>query len=80
MPNMHNMYAINLNHKSCGVRNCMSCAFNVVSTYFNSMHASSNKTAPRQHMNNKKHVRCNTDRPPKDRKETFVPKSKQQRC
>ena len=28
-------------------------------------------------MNNKKHVRCKTERPPKARKETFVPKPKQ---
>ena len=78
MPNMHNMPAINLNHKPCGVTNCMSCAFNVMSAYFYSMHTSNNKTTPRQHVNNnKKHVRCKTDRPPKARKMTFVPKPKQ---
>ena len=46
MPNMHNMPAINLNHKPCGVSNCMSCVLNVMSAYFNSMHASNNKTTP----------------------------------
>ena len=55
----------------------MSCAFNVMSVYFYSMHASKNKTTPRHHMNNKKHVRCKSDRPPKARRETFVPKPKQ---
>ena len=61
--------------------------------YFNSNHAYSDKTAPRQHMNNKKHVKSNivppqhlsnvkhvktkTASPPKFRVETFVPKPKQ---
>ena len=46
-----------LSHKSCGVANCMSCAFNVMYVYFNSKHASTDKTAPRQRINNKKHVK-----------------------
>ena len=46
--------------KACGVANCMSCAFNVMHAYFNSKHASSDKTAPRQHMNNKMHVTAKT--------------------
>lgn len=54
--NMHNMPLIDLSHKACGVVNCMSCAFNVMSAYFNSKHASSDKTTPRQHVNNRKHV------------------------
>ena len=56
--NMHNMPKIDISHKACGVVNCMSCAFNVMYAYFNSKHASSDKTAPRQHMNNKMHVRA----------------------
>ena len=56
--NMHNNF--DLSHKACGVANCMSCAFNVMYVYFNSKHASSDKTAPRQHMNNKKHVKAKT--------------------
>ena len=56
--NMHNMPKLDLSHKACDVANCMSCAINVMYAYFNSKHASSDKTAPRQHMNNKKHVRA----------------------
>ena len=56
--NMHNMPKIDISHKACGVANCMSCAFNVMYAYFNSKHASSDKTAPRQHMNNKMHARA----------------------
>ena len=55
--NMHNMPKIDISHEACGVANCMSCAFNVMYAYFNSKHASSDKTAPRQHMNSKMHVR-----------------------
>ena len=55
--NMHNMPKIDISHKSCGVANCMSYAFNVMYAYFNSKHAPSDKTAPRQHMNNKMHVK-----------------------
>ena len=55
----------------------MSCAFNVMYAFFNSKHASNDKTAPRQHVNNKKHVKSKTASPPKVRKETFVPKPKQ---
>ena len=55
---MHNMPKIDISHKACGVANCMSCAFNVMYAYFNSKHASSDKTATRQHMNNKMHVRA----------------------
>ena len=58
--NMHNMPKIDISHKACGVANCMSCPFNVMYAYFNSKHASSDKTAPRQHMNNKMHVRAKT--------------------
>ena len=53
-----NMPKIDISHKACGVANCMSCAFNVMYVYFNSKHASSDKTAPRQHMNNKMHVKA----------------------
>ena len=76
MPNMHNMPVVNFSHKSCGVLNCMSCAFNVMYAYFNSKHVSNNKTTPRQHVNNRKHDRSKTASPPKARKETFVPKLK----
>lgn len=76
MSNMHNMPTIDLSHKACGVANCMSCAFNVMFVYFNGKHASNDKTAPRQHMNNKKHDKPKTASPPKVRKETFVPKPK----
>ena len=55
--NMHNMPKIDISNEACGVANCMSCAFNVMYAYFNSKHASSDKTAPRQHMNSKMHVR-----------------------
>ena len=60
MSNMHNMPTNVISHEACGVANCMSCAFNVMYVYFNSKHASSDKTAPRQHMNNKKHVKSKT--------------------
>ena len=56
--NMHNMPNIDISHEACGIANCMSCAFNVMYAYFNSKHASSDKTAPRQHMNSKMHVRA----------------------
>ena len=35
----------------------MSCAFNVMYVYFNNKHASSDKTAPHQHMNSKNNVK-----------------------
>ena len=54
------MPKFDLSHKACGVDDCMSCAFNVMYIYFNSKHASSDKTDPQQHMNNKKHVRAKT--------------------
>ena len=54
----------------------MSCAFNVMSAYFNNIQASNGKTAPRQHLNSNKHVRAKTASPPKARKETFAPKPK----
>ena len=57
---MHNMPSIDLSHKACGVANCMSCTFNVMFIYFNSKHASNDKTDPRQHLNNKKHVKSKT--------------------
>ena len=75
--NMHNMPSIDLSHKYCGVANCMSCAFNVMSAYFTSKHPSTDKTAPRQHMNNKKHAKPKTDVPPKARVKAFIPKPKQ---
>ncbi|KAK1379914.1 hypothetical protein POM88_026658 [Heracleum sosnowskyi] len=50
-----NMPVVNSSHKACGVINCMSCAFNVMYAYFNKKHVSKDKTAPRQHVNNKKH-------------------------
>ena len=53
-----NMPKIDISHKACGGANCISCAFNVMYAYFNSKHASSDKTAPHQHMNNKMHVRA----------------------
>ena len=56
--NMHNMPNIDISHEVCGVANCMSYAFNVMYAYFNSKHTSSDKTAPRQHMNSKMHVRA----------------------
>ena len=55
-----NMPKFDLSHKGCGVADCMYCAFNVMYVYFNSKHASSDKTAPCQHMNNKKHVKAKT--------------------
>ncbi|KAL8149813.1 hypothetical protein AgCh_006726 [Apium graveolens] len=45
--------------------------------YFNGKHVSSDKTTPRQHVNNRKHDRSKTTSPSKARKETFVPKPKQ---
>ena len=56
--NMHNMPKIDISHKEYSVANCMSCAFNVMYAYFNRKHASSDKTAPRQHINNKMHVKA----------------------
>ena len=43
--NMSNMPKIDISHETCGVTNCMSCAFNVIYVYFNSKHVSSDKTA-----------------------------------
>ncbi|KAL8106880.1 hypothetical protein AgCh_023609 [Apium graveolens] len=77
MSTMHKLPAINHSHKACGVYNCMSCAFNLMYAYFNGKHVSSDKTTPRQHVNNKKHDRSKTASPSKARKETFVPKPKQ---
>jgi hypothetical protein len=70
----HAMPAIDLSHKACGLPRCMSCALNVMSAYFTSNHASLDKVAPRQHMNNKfaKSVRARTVSPPKFRKDTYV--------
>ena len=65
MSAMHNMPKIDISHKACGVADRMSCAFNVMYVYFNSKHASSDKTASRQHMNNKKHIKAKTI-PPKN--------------
>ena len=59
--NMHNMPKIDISHNSMWCcMNCMSCAFNVMYAYFNSKHASSDKTTLCQHMNNKMHVRAKT--------------------
>ena len=90
---MSNMPSIDLSHKACGVSNFMSCAFNVMYVYSNSKHASSDKTAPRQQINNKKHVKSKnvhskhlnnvkhaktkTAGPPKVKVDTFVPNPKQ---
>ena len=60
MSNMHNMPKFDLFYKTCGVADCMACACNVMYVYFNSKHASSDKTALRQHMNSKKHVTTKT--------------------
>jgi hypothetical protein len=49
----------------------MSCAFNVMSAYFNNNHASVDKTAPRQHVNSK-YVKSKTISPPRSRKDTYV--------
>ena len=72
---VHTMPSVDLSHKACGVDKCMSCAFNVMYAYFNSKHVSSDKTAPRQHVNHKKHVRSKTTSPPKPRDNSFVPKT-----
>ncbi|KAL8125054.1 hypothetical protein AgCh_012652 [Apium graveolens] len=77
MSTMHNFPIVNSSHKVCGVPNCMSCAFNLMYAYFNGKHVSSDKTTPRQHVNNRKHDRSKTASPSKARKETFVPKPKQ---
>ena len=69
---VHTMPSVDLSHKACGVDKCMSCAFNVMYAYFNSKHVSSDKTAPHQHVNNKKHVRSKTTSPPKARENSFV--------
>ena len=66
------MPSVDLSHKACGVDKCMSCAFNVMYAYFNSKHVPSDKTAPRQNVNNKKHVRSKTTSPPKARENSFV--------
>ena len=71
------MPVVNSSHKACGVINCMSCAFNVMYAYFNSKHVSSDKTAPRQHVNNKKHVKTKTTNPPQTRVDSFIPKPTQ---
>lgn len=61
-------------HKPCGVVNCMLCAFNEMSAYFKSMHASNNNTTPRQHINHK-HARSKTASPSASQKKTYSPKS-----
>ncbi|KAL8105347.1 hypothetical protein AgCh_029223 [Apium graveolens] len=77
MSTMHILPVVNPSHKACGVANCMSCAFNLMYAYFNSKHVSSDKTTPRQHVNNRKHDRSKIASSSKARKETFVPKPKQ---
>ena len=59
---VHAMPIIDTSHKACGLPRCMSCAFNVMSAYFNSNHTAYDKTAPRQHINNKfaKNVKVKT--------------------
>lgn len=64
MPNMHTMPMNSANHKSCGILNCVKCAFKVMSTYFFNKHATSNSSTPRNFMNKKKHVRSWTVSPP----------------
>ena len=78
MSTMHKLPIVNPSHKACGVPDCMSCAFNLMYAYFNGKHVSSDKTTPRQHVNNMKHDRSKTasPSPSKARKETFVPKPK----
>ena len=73
MTNMHAMPVNNSSHKPCGILNCMQCAFNVMSSYFNSMNASSNMSAPRQFINHKKHVRSRTVTPPNPSSRTSNP-------
>ena len=78
LSNMHNMPFIDSNHKTCGVSNCMSCAFNIMSAYFTTKHACNAKTTPRQHPNNKMHVKTKTVVHTKVSVKSFVPKLKQQ--
>ena len=75
---MPNMPKIDISHKACGVANCMSCAFNVMSAFFTGKHASNAETTPRQHVNNRKHVKSKTAVHTKVSMKTFVPKLKQQ--
>jgi gag-polypeptide of LTR copia-type/Zinc knuckle len=72
--NIHAMPIIDKSHKACSLTGCMSCAFNIMSAYFSSNHSSSDRTAPRQHMNSKfvKSVKPRTASPPRSRKDTCV--------
>lgn len=72
---MSDVSIINACHKSCGLHNCMHCAFNVMSAYFKIMHVNTVNTSSRQHTNHK-HARAKIASSPPVRKETNVPKSK----
>jgi hypothetical protein len=74
LPTVHAMPVIDISHKACSLPRCMSCAFNVMSDYFNSNQVSKDKTAPRQHVNSKfaKSPKARTASPPRSRMDIHV--------
>ena len=74
--NVNNMFAMPSSHKPCGKSNCMFCAFNIMSAYFNLMNASSDTNTSVSKDMMKKHNRPKTASPPKARKGTSVSKAK----
>ena len=63
-------------HKPSGKSDCMFCAFNIMSTYFNLMNASSDTNTSVNNDMTKKHNRTKIASPPKARKGTPVSKAK----
>ena len=70
------MLAMPSSHKPCGKSDCMFCAFNIMSAYFNLMNASfvTNTNVSKDMM--KKHNRSRTASPSKARKGSHVSKAK----
>ena len=74
--NVNNMFAMPSSHKPCGKSDCMFCAFNIMSAYFNLMNASSVTNTNVSKHKIKKHNISKTASPPKARKGTLVSKAK----
>ena len=74
--NVNYMSAMPSSHKPCGKSDCMFCAFNIMSAYFNLMNASFDTIISVSNDIKKNHNRDNTASPPKGRKGTPVSKAK----
>ena len=74
--NVNNMLAMPSSHKPCGKSDCMFCAFNIMSAYFNLMNASPVTNTKSNKDMTKKHDRSKTASPPKARKGSTVSKAK----